>query len=160
MPPLTRIRRHAPQALHRIGLLFAATTLAAGCTTAGFDLQGHRGARGLAPENTLAAFTRALDIGVTTLELDTGVTRDGVVVIHHDERLHPDIARNAAGSWLAAPTPRLRDLTFRQLSEYNIGMLRPGSDYARRHPEQTPSDGARVPSLAQLFDLEIGRAHV
>ena len=153
MPPLTRIRRHAPQALHRIGLLFAATTLAAGCTTAGFDLQGHRGARGLAPENTLAAFTRALDIGVTTLELDTGVTRDGVVVIHHDERLHPDIARNAAGSWLAAPTPRLRDLTFRQLSEYNIGMLRPGSDYARRHPEQTPSDGARVPSLAQLFDL-------
>ena len=44
-----------------------------------FDLQGHRGARGLAPENTLVAFTRALGIGVTTLELDLAVTQDGVV---------------------------------------------------------------------------------
>ena len=43
-----------------------------------FDLQGHRGARGLAPENTLAAFARALEIGVTTLETDLAVTRDGV----------------------------------------------------------------------------------
>ena len=46
-----------------------------------FDLQGHRGARGLAPENTLPAFERALAIGVTTLELDVAITRDGVLVI-------------------------------------------------------------------------------
>jgi glycerophosphoryl diester phosphodiesterase len=44
-----------------------------------FDLEGHRGTRGLRPENTLAAFGKALQIGVTTLELDTGVTKDGVV---------------------------------------------------------------------------------
>ena len=42
-----------------------------------FDLQGHRGARGHAPENTLPGFERALAIGVDTLELDVGVTRDG-----------------------------------------------------------------------------------
>ena len=47
-----------------------------------FDLQGHRGARGLAPENTLAAFVKALAIGVSTLELDLGMTRDGVLVVH------------------------------------------------------------------------------
>ena len=46
-----------------------------------FDLQGHRGARGLAPENTLAAFRTALDLGVSTLETDMAVTRDGVVVV-------------------------------------------------------------------------------
>ena len=55
-----------------------------------FDLQGHRGARGTAPENTLTGFAAALTMGVATLELDTGVTRDGVVVIHHDRRLNPD----------------------------------------------------------------------
>ena len=49
-----------------------------------FDLQGHRGARGLAPENTLPAFERALALGVTTLELDTAVTKDGVLVISHN----------------------------------------------------------------------------
>ena len=55
----------------------------------GFDIQGHRGARGLAPENTLAAFGRALAIGVTTLELDIGLTSDGVAVIAHDPYLAP-----------------------------------------------------------------------
>ena len=52
-----------------------------------FDSQGHRGARGLAPENTLAAFETALSIRVTTLELDIAMTRDGVLVVRHDRRL-------------------------------------------------------------------------
>jgi glycerophosphoryl diester phosphodiesterase len=55
------------------------------CSAAGaFDLQGHRGARGLAPENTLPAFASALSIGVTTLELDLAMTSDGVLVVSHD----------------------------------------------------------------------------
>ncbi len=130
-----------------------AALLLAACAGPAFDLQGHRGARGLAPENTLTAFVRALETGVTTLELDIGVTRDGVVVIHHDERLNPDIARNPSGAWLRAPTPRLRDLTFNELSQYNVGVIRPGTAYAERYPDQTPRDGERIPSLAQLFEL-------
>ena len=63
-----------------LGLLLAAFPALA------LDLQGHRGTRGLAPENTLPAFAAALTIGVTTLELDTGVTRDGVVVVSHNLR--------------------------------------------------------------------------
>lgn len=117
------------------------------------DLQGHRGARGLAPENTLAGFARALDAGVSTLELDIGVTRDGVVVIHHDERINPDIARLASGAWVAAPGPRLRDLAWAELSAYDVGMLRPGSEYAARHPGQVARAGERIPRLADLFDL-------
>jgi glycerophosphoryl diester phosphodiesterase len=58
-----------------------------------FDLQGHRGARGLAPENTLAAFSTALSIGVTTLELDLAMTSDGILVVSHDRRLNPDHTR-------------------------------------------------------------------
>ena len=70
-----------------------------------FDLQGHRGARGLAPENTLAAFRLALALGVTTLETDLAVTKDGVVVLGHDPRLNPDLVRGPDGQWIAAPGP-------------------------------------------------------
>ncbi len=119
----------------------------------GFDLQGHRGARGLAPENTLQAFATALAIGVTTLELDTGVTRDGVVVIHHDRRLNPDIARGLDGLWVAAPAPLIRELSFAELQRYDVGRLRPGSKTAQNFPAQRAADGARVPRLAELFDL-------
>jgi glycerophosphoryl diester phosphodiesterase len=122
-------------------------------TVSAFDLQGHRGARGLAPENTLQGFSAALAIGVTTLELDTGVTKDGVVVIHHDRRLNPDIARGPDGRWVEAPAPLIHELTFEQLRRYDVGRLRPGSKTAQEFPDQAPADGARVPRLAELFEL-------
>jgi glycerophosphoryl diester phosphodiesterase len=68
------------------------------------DLQGHRGARGLHPENTREGFRQTLALGVTTLEMDVGMTSDGVVVVHHDEHLSPDIARVAEGQWIEPPT--------------------------------------------------------
>ena len=55
------------------------------CSAVGaLDLQPHRGGTGLAPENTLAAFAKALSMGVGTLELDIAITSDDVLVIHHD----------------------------------------------------------------------------
>ena len=132
-----------------LALVGAITTAAA----MAFDLQGHRGARGLAPENTLPAFERALELGVTTLELDVGITRDGVVVIHHDPALNPDTTRDASGEWLAQRGPALHSLTWAQLQTYDVGRLKPGGDYGRRYPEQRARDGTRVPRLADLFDL-------
>ena len=120
-------------------------------TAASFDLQGHRGARGHAPENTLPGFERALAIGVDTLELDVGVTRDGVVVIHHDRRLNPDLARGPDGKWVVAPTPTIHSLNFSELQRYDVGRIRPGSEYAQRFPHQKPIDGTRVPRLHELF---------
>src|SRR5436190_17443043 len=116
------------------------------------DVQGHRGARGYLPENTLPGFSRALAIGVNTLELDVGVTRDGVVVIHHDRGLNPDIARGPDGRWVRAATP-INHLTYAELQRYDVGRLRPGSDYARRFPEQQSLDGTRIPRLAELFQM-------
>jgi glycerophosphoryl diester phosphodiesterase len=118
-----------------------------------FDLQGHRGARGTAPENTLPGFAAALAVGVATLELDTGITRDGIVVIHHDRRLNPDIARDPDGRWIKAPGALLRALDFGELQRYDVGRLRPGSEYAARFPDQSPADGVRIPRLAALFEL-------
>lgn len=117
-----------------------------------FDLQGHRGARGLMPENSLPAFEAALALGVTTLELDTVMTADGVVVVHHDRRLAPERTRDAAGDWLeeedAAP---IIGLTEAELAAYDIGRARPGSRVAQRFPEQQGLDGVAIPTLAEVL---------
>lgn len=132
--------------------LLVAALLGAAALSHAFDLQGHRGARGLAPENTLAAFDRALTEGVTTLELDIGLTADGVPVIVHDLTLPPDMARDASGQWLAPPTPLIRSLTLAALGAYDVGRARPGSATARAFPAQQPRDGERLPTLAALFE--------
>src|SRR5262245_47620135 len=118
-----------------------------------FDLQGHRGARGLAPENTLEGFALALSIGVSTLELDLGISKDGVVVVHHDIWLNPDTTRGSDGAFLPRRGPALRELTLAELQRYDVGRIRPGTSYAATFPEQRPIDGARIPRLAAVFDL-------
>src|SRR6476620_10849150 len=118
-----------------------------------FDLEGHRGSRGLAPENTLAAFRRALDIGVTTIETDMGVTKDDVVVISHNPFLSPDLVRDPDGHWLASPVTQIRTLSFAELRRYDIGRINPMSQYAKSFPDQRAADGERFPKLSELFDL-------
>ncbi|OGA04369.1 MAG: hypothetical protein A3H35_03910 [Betaproteobacteria bacterium RIFCSPLOWO2_02_FULL_62_17] len=118
-----------------------------------FDLQGHRGARGLVPENTLPAFARAMEIGVSTLELDTAVTRDGVVVVAHDRRLNPDITRGKDGNWLVAPTATVRSLSLDELQALDVGRIDPQSVYYRRFADQQGMDGVPMPALAEVFDL-------
>lgn len=117
-----------------------------------FDLEGHRGARGLAPENTVAAFDQALAIGVTTLELDIGITSDGVPVISHDPYLAHDMARDAKGQWVGEKAPLIRGLTLAELQTYDLGRAREGSPTASKFPQQKPQDGERVPTLAALFE--------
>lgn len=117
------------------------------------EVQGHRGARGLWPENTLAAFAGALGLGVSSLELDCGVTRDGVVVVTHDPELNPDLTRGADGRFLGKPGPRIFDLTWEELRSYDVGRVKPGSAYAARFPEQEPVDGERIPRLADVLTL-------
>src|SRR4029077_5845118 len=59
---------------------------------ASFDIEAHRGGRALRPENTLQSFANALSMGVDTLELDMGVTKDGVIIVSHERGLNPDLA--------------------------------------------------------------------
>jgi glycerophosphoryl diester phosphodiesterase len=135
--------------------LAVAGSLAVGSANraAAFDLQGHRGARGLMPENTLPGFARALEIGVTTLETDLAVTKDGVIVLSHDRVLNPDIVRGPDGAWLAAAGPTLYSLTLAELRVFDVGRVRPASKYAQQFDRQSPVDGARIPTLSELFGL-------
>jgi len=118
-----------------------------------FDLQGHRGARGLWPENTLGGFERALALGIRTLELDCAMTRDGVVVISHDPELNPEHTRDDTGRFLSRPGPGISTVDYAQLARYDVGRIRPGSTYERVHPQQQPLDGERIPRLADLYAL-------
>jgi glycerophosphoryl diester phosphodiesterase len=134
----------------RLAAILVAAALAAPASA--FDLQGHRGARGLAPENTLAAFAKALAIGVTTLETDLAITRDGVVVISHDPDLNPALVRDG-GTWLPGRGPAIRSLTLAELARYDVGRVDPASRYGQQWPEQVARDGERIPTLADVFAL-------
>jgi glycerophosphoryl diester phosphodiesterase len=127
-----------------------------------FDLQGHRGARGLAPENTLAAFETALAVGLSTLELDLAMTRDDVLVVSHNRRLNPDHTRGPDGKFLETEGPAIRSLTLAELQRYDVGGLKPGTAYAADFPEQRAIDGTRIPALTELFDMvrRLGADHV
>jgi len=155
-PPATSARRRALLLAPALGLLTrhsSAQQAKGGAVAPRFDLQGHRGARGLAPENTLAGFELAMRLGVTTLEMDASITADGVVVVSHDAALNPQITRDAQGRWLERRGPLIRSLTLAQLREFDVGRIAPGSGYARSFPDQQPQDGARIPTLAEVFAL-------
>jgi glycerophosphoryl diester phosphodiesterase len=119
----------------------------------GFDLQGHRGARGLWPENTLAGFARTMALGVAAMEFDCLATRDGVIVVTHDARLSPDCTRDPEGRFLEGVGPPILALSYTELQTYDVGRLRPGSAYAARFPEQRAVDGERIPRLTDVLKL-------
>jgi glycerophosphoryl diester phosphodiesterase len=117
-----------------------------------FDLEAHRGGRSLRPENTLQSFANGLSLGVDTLELDMGVTKDGVVVISHERGLNPDLARAPDGQYIASGIPYVK-LTLAQVKSYDVGQIRPGSAYAAEFPNQLSVPGTRIPTLAEVIQL-------
>src|ERR1700726_512600 len=99
-----------------------------------FDIEAHRGGRALFPENTLASFANALSMGVDTLEMDLRVTRDGVIVVSHERGLNPDLARGADGRYVAPPGIPFVQLSLEEVKKYDVGQIRPGSNYAAQFP--------------------------
>lgn len=106
-----------------------------------FELQGHRGARGLAPENTLAGFEMALDCGVASIETDVHLTRDDVPVLVHDPRLGLD-------------GPLIRELTLAQLRDFRVpGPQHRPTPCAERFARERGIDLHAIPTLAEFFDF-------
>src|SRR5579871_391476 len=120
---------------------------------ASLDIEAHRGGRALFPENTLVSFSGALSMGVDTLELDIGVTRDGVLVISHERGLNPDLARGADGNYVAAPGIPFVKLSLDEVKQFDVGQIRPGSTYAAQFPDQHAAPGTKIPTLKELIDL-------
>lgn len=116
-----------------------------------FELQGHRGARGLFAENTVQGFVAALAYGLDSIELDVAVTADGVAVVVHDPCLHPDLTRGPDGAWLSGPGPAVVTLSLAEVRRFDVGRVRPGSAKALAHPLQQAFDGAGIPTLAEVI---------
>jgi glycerophosphoryl diester phosphodiesterase len=115
---------------------------------------GHRGAAGLLPENTLAAFARACELGVDAVELDVLVSADGEAVVYHDFHLNPELTRSPDGQWLNPDVPPvIKDMQLTDLKTYDVGRLKPGSHYSRRYPEQQAADGELIPTLREVIRL-------
>lgn len=131
-------------------------TTAPAADTAAWDVQGHRGARGIRPENTLPAFEAALDVGVSTLELDLHLSRDGLPVIWHDPEIDPAKCVAGDGSLPSAEDrPAVRSLTASELATYQCDLNPDLSSY----PDQRPDPGAitgsqyTIVTLEALFDM-------
>ncbi|MCX6469238.1 MAG: glycerophosphodiester phosphodiesterase family protein [Corynebacteriales bacterium] len=117
------------------------------------DLQAHRGGIGLTTESTLEAFDTAMRLGVTTLELDTQVTRDLRVVISHDRQISGDKCRDTAPATPGDPQfpyvgRYIRDLTLAQIRTLDCGYRQ-----LPQFPNQRRVPGAKLLELHQLFDL-------
>ena len=90
-----------------------------------FDKEGHRGCRGLMPENTIPAFKKAIDLGVTTLEMDAIVTKDKQIIISHEPFFNHEITTKADGSFVDEKEERLLNIygmTYEQTLQFDVGM--------------------------------------
>ena len=105
----------------------------------GFDVQGHRGARGLAPENALPAFRRALELGVTTLELDTIISADSQVVVSHDPWMSEVFCSHPNGR----PVEPGEDIAIYRLPYAEVARFDCGSRPNPRFPEQALAPAAK-----------------
>jgi glycerophosphoryl diester phosphodiesterase len=126
---------------------------------ASLDVQGHRGARGLQPENTLPAFEAALDLGVDTLELDLHFTADGQIVVWHDPVIQPDKCRldpdRSADADPPSETLSVAGLTRRQLAAYRCDLNPDAARFPDQQPTATPlaGDSYQIVTLNELFDF-------
>lgn len=115
-------------------------------------LYGHRGARGLSPENTLPAYQQALKIGVDYVDMDVVMTKDHILVVYHDLTLNPDITRNAEGKWVNNII-KVKDLTLSELRRYDVGRIKPKTIYAKLFNQQKAVDGTFIPTLKEVIHL-------
>lgn len=126
------------------------------------EVHGHRGARGLRPENTLPGFAHALDLGVDAVELDVGLTADGVVVVNHDQVLSAVTCRDTIPAWPDDPAfpyvgRPIRELTLAQVRTVEAGVRRADTDDDEFVLTQLPVRGTGVPTLAEVCALVGGQ---
>jgi glycerophosphoryl diester phosphodiesterase len=113
------------------------------------DKQGHRGCRGLMPENTVPAMKKAMDLGVQTLELDVVISKDKKVVVSHDPYMASSITLKPDGSPVSADEEKninLYQLTYAEIKKYDVG--------SKKHAEFAEQKNFRAykPMLSELID--------
>jgi glycerophosphoryl diester phosphodiesterase len=147
-------------------LLVLVLILVFGCKTIGyqpfripenFDWQGHRGARGLMPENTIPAFLRALELGVTTLEMDLAVSKEGELIVSHEPYMSPEICTDSKGNKILEDSAKqnfaLHNMTVAEIQTCDCGSL--------KHPRFPLQNKRKVykPTLEQVVNMVFKHFH-
>lgn len=120
-----------------------------------FDLEAHRGGRDARPENTLVAFAYAMELGVTTLEMDMQLTKDGRVVISHNPFMSGNLAKGPDGNYVPAGKYDLRTMNLADIKKFDVGTMNPkAGDYYEGHGRTQLSFPKTVmPTLEEVFEL-------
>jgi glycerophosphoryl diester phosphodiesterase len=118
-----------------------------------FDLQAHRGGLGLRPESTIASFANGLRVGVSTLEMDVQITKDGQAVITHDRKVDGKKCQDTSPAFPGDPSYPYVGKYLNTLTLAEVKTLDCGSKTLADFPEQVPAPGARMPLLREVFDL-------
>ena len=116
-------------------------------------IYGHRGARGVLPENTLDSFQYLFDNDIKAYETDILISKDLIPVITHDFRLSPSMTKDSEGNWLEDEDIKIIDLTYDQISKFEVGSLNKLTKYGRRFLNQKKLPNQKIPKLSQLLDL-------
>ncbi|WP_346356289.1 glycerophosphodiester phosphodiesterase [Azotosporobacter soli] len=120
-----------------------------------FDFEAHRGGRDARPENTLVSFAYAMELGVTTLEMDMQMTKDGQLVISHNPVLSPNLTKGPDGKYVAADKYDIRTMTLAEVKQFDVGTMNPaaGGYYDGHGKTQLSVPGTKIPTLEEVFEL-------
>jgi glycerophosphoryl diester phosphodiesterase len=110
------------------------------------ELHGHRGARGLMPENTIPAFQKAIDLGMNFLELDVVLTKDKEIIVHHDTEVNTKICIHKEGKPLKKDP--ISTWTLSQIKELDCGSIK-----NIRFPEQQMIENTSIPTLKEVISF-------
>ena len=116
-------------------------------------IYGHRGARGDLPENTLESFKYLFDNGINAYETDILISKDLVPVITHDFRLDPSLTKDKEGNWIKDEDIKIFDLTYDEISKFDVGSLNKLTRYGRRFVNQRSLENQKIPKLSELLEL-------
>ena len=116
-------------------------------------IYGHRGARGVLPENTLDSFQYLFDNSINAYETDILISKDSIPVITHDFHLDPSLTKDEEGNWLEEENIKIIDLTYDQISKYEVGSLNKLTKYGRRFLNQKKLENQKIPKVSELLDL-------
>jgi glycerophosphoryl diester phosphodiesterase len=132
------------------------------------EVYAHRGARCYSPENTLPGYCTGLKIGTNWIDIDVGMTSDGVLVASHDLWLNPDIVSQKGGFFAksrldfitdhaldldqAVQPYLLHNLSLKEVKKFDVGIINSESPYSKLFPNQVPVLGTKIPTLQEVID--------
>jgi glycerophosphoryl diester phosphodiesterase len=116
-------------------------------------IYGHRGARGVLPENTLESFKYLFENNIHAYETDILISKDFIPVITHDFKLDPSYTKDINNNWIEDENIKIIDLSYDQILQFDVGTLNKLSKYGRKFINQKSLQNQKIPKLSELLKL-------